>query len=298
MNEWMNDWKKLVKRHNKKCRGVWWQERFTWRSEEKVSLSCLITQSTCLCLIRVLLNVLLQAVTDEVYKLLETKCGLHKVIIPVNLDAVFLEIRCLFSCERFLFVFWVLSKLSFMQRSTEVRVRVQLFPCFSILFNSIDLSFQRCCLPIIQALHSTFSRRRSTFSSCRFIRGGCGTLCLRRTSRRRRYWLVSGNASRLISSVISSTNLLQFPHSDFVFLDTIIILISCLHLCSLQCTLPWIPVLYCEKVNLCSPKEQNDLEASETVYALHFISECTVATRESMFVLLWNIWWTFSDALL
>ena len=31
------------------------------------------------------ISVFLQAVTEEIYKLLESKCGLHKIILPVVL---------------------------------------------------------------------------------------------------------------------------------------------------------------------------------------------------------------------
>jgi len=52
--------------------------------------------------------------------------------------------------------------------------------------------------------------------------GGCGTLCPCRTSRRRRHWLLLGNASTLISSVVPFRNLLQLPRSGFVISDTIV----------------------------------------------------------------------------
>jgi len=31
----------------------------------------------------------LQAITEEIYKLLETKCGLHKIILPVKFVLIY-----------------------------------------------------------------------------------------------------------------------------------------------------------------------------------------------------------------
>ena len=77
------------------------------------------------------------------------------------------------------------------------------------LTKALTLAPSRFVIIACRPTHPSFSHRRFSFIRSPLPDGG--TLCCT-TSRRRRHWLFLGNASRLISSIVPSTNSRQEPY--------------------------------------------------------------------------------------